>query len=302
MIDSAGATPPPHPGESAAHRPDSAGDSPGDPLAVILGAWRTIVALGIGAALIAAIIAWTSTPIFRAEVTLVPAKKEDNRQFPSLSGSLGGLASLAGVSLGGNDDETDRALAILHSRDFTDAFIRDNSLVIPLCVDCNAWWRLGMTKRPTLQHAYNVFDKDVRSIEQDKKANTVTLSIEWSDPQAAASWANELVARVNRHEQQQVIEEATRNIAFLNAQLSKTDLTEMHQLVYQLIETKTSDVMLAAGRPEYAFTVIDPAIRPEVKIRPRRLLTVLTGLVLGLIAGAGLVQVRWRIRQALRQR
>jgi uncharacterized protein involved in exopolysaccharide biosynthesis len=301
MINSASVTPPPHPNDSPGHAQDFAGGSPGDPLAVVLGARRMIAGVAIVIGVLAGLLSWTTTPVFRAEVTLVPAKSDDRQQLSSLGGGLGGLASLAGVSLGDSDDETNRAIAILHSRDFTDAFIRDNNLVAALCVNCNAWWRFGMNRRPTARHAYDNFDRNVRFIDEDKKVNTVTLAIEWSDPQVAARWANELIARVNRREQQQAIEEASRNIAFLNEQLSKTDVTEMRQLVYRLIETKTSDVMLAAGRPEYAFTVIDPAVKAESRIRPRRILDVLTGLVLGLIAGTGFVLVRPRIQQALRQ-
>jgi uncharacterized protein involved in exopolysaccharide biosynthesis len=200
------------------------------------------------------------------------------------------------VNLGSIDTETDRAIAILKSREFTDAFIRDNNLAATLCMNCNAWWHSSGAVQPTARHAYDVFDKNVRSIQQDKKIGTATLAIEWRDPQVAAQWANDLVARLNRHEQQQAIDEAERNIAFLNQQLAKTDVTEMRQLIYRLIESKTGDIMLAAGRPEYAFAIIDPAVVPERRIRPRRLLMVLTGVVLGLLGGVGIALVRARYK------
>ncbi|MGA3156498.1 MAG: GNVR domain-containing protein [Steroidobacteraceae bacterium] len=267
-----------------------------DPILIAAASWRLILCCVALAAAISVAIAWNSVPVFRAEVTLTPAKKDDTKQLTNLSGSIGSLASLAGVNLASNDTETDRAIAILKSREFTDAFIRDNDLAAALCVDCKAWWRLGGAGQPTARHAYDVFDKTVRSIQQDKKIGTATLAIEWRDPQLAAQWANELVARLNRHEQQQAIDEAERNIGFLNQQLAKTDVAEMRQLIYRLIESKTSDIMLAAGRPEYAFAIIDPAVVPERKIRPRRMMMVLTGLVLGLMVGVGAALVRARYK------
>jgi uncharacterized protein involved in exopolysaccharide biosynthesis len=279
---------------------DSAGSAHStNPLLVLISSRWQIAAIAAIGVLVAAVHAWTSPPVFRAEVTLVPAKQDEGRALSALGGSLGGLASLAGFNLPASSGDTERALAILRSRDFTDAFIRDLKLEAVLSAECGLSLHGVRTSPATVRRAYECFDTEVRSVQQDKKAGVVTLAVEWHDPAVAAQWANALVARLNGREQQAAIDEANRNVAFLNQQLVKTDVAEMRQLIYRLIESKTSDIMMASGRPEYAFKVIDPAVAPERRIRPRRVLQLLTGLVLGLMAGAGGTLLRARISELL---
>jgi LPS O-antigen subunit length determinant protein (WzzB/FepE family) len=45
--------------------------------------------------------------------------------------------------------------------------------------------------------------------------------------------------------------------------------------------------MLANGRIDYAFTIVDPATAPELRIKPRRTVIVLVGLIIGGLLGAG---------------
>jgi len=59
--------------------------------------------------------------------------------------------------------------------------------------------------------------------------------------------------------------------------------------MYDLIEQETKTLMLANARTEYAFTIVDPAVAPEVRIQPKRTLMALGGLVAGL-----LIALCWR--------
>ncbi len=77
---------------------------------VIVGITTLFIALSIPYALI-------QTEWYRADVLLASA---DERSTPGLMGQLGGLISLAGVSVGGRGNA--EAIAILRSRDFTAAF------------------------------------------------------------------------------------------------------------------------------------------------------------------------------------
>ena len=47
--------------------------------------------------------------------------------------------------------------------------------------------------------------------------------------------------------------------------------------------------MLASVREEYAFQVIDPAVVPEMRIRPKRRSIAVTGFIMGLMGGLVLV-------------
>ncbi len=119
----------------------------------------------------------------------------------------------------------------------------------------------------------------------DKKTNLVTVAIEWEDPELAAKWANKLVKRINQERRQEAIQEAEKSIKYLEDQLQKTGVVEIQQSIYKLIEAQTKTKMIASTREEYAFRIIDSAVVPEEKIKPKRTLIVILGIILGGMAG-----------------
>jgi uncharacterized protein involved in exopolysaccharide biosynthesis len=62
--------------------------------------------------------------------------------------------------------------------------------------------------------------------------------------------------------------------------------------MYSLIESETKTLMLANGRVEYAFAVVDPARIPEHRERPKRSLMAATGLALGMVVGVLVAVIR----------
>ena len=56
--------------------------------------------------------------IYKSEVLLMPAQSEDSNSLGGLNSQLGGLASIAGVELGGGQDKTVYALEVMKSREF----------------------------------------------------------------------------------------------------------------------------------------------------------------------------------------
>jgi uncharacterized protein involved in exopolysaccharide biosynthesis len=93
------------------------------------------------------------------------------------------------------------------------------------------------------------------------------------------------VALANELVRTRTIDESERNIAYLNDQISRTNIVELQRVMYNLIETETKTLMLAKGRAEYAFTVVDPAVAPEVRTSPKRTLMVILGGALGGLLG-----------------
>lgn len=238
---------------------------------------------------IAVAVALLLTPVFRAEVLLAPVASESKAGLAGLAGQFGDLASLVGINLG-SGDLTQEAVAALKSRLLTEAFIKDKNLLPVLFEDDwdaekKRWKHEDPEDIPTLWKAYELFDEDVRAVSIDKKTGLVTLAIEWKDAAQAAAWANELVARVNRQRQLEAIEEAENSIAYLQEQLKRTSTVEVQQAIYRLIETQTKAIMVAKTRRDYAFKIIDPAVPPEEKSRPKRALIVAFGFVLGTALG-----------------
>jgi LPS O-antigen subunit length determinant protein (WzzB/FepE family) len=180
----------------------------------------------------------------------------------------------------------DRALAVMRSRSFTDRFLRENGLLPVLFAPrWDASRKDWVGPPPTADEAYEEFDRRVRFIAEDRKAGFVRVAMRARDPENAAKWAAVFVAQLNAHMRAQAASEATRNLEFLNKELSQTTIVGVQQSLYRLIEAQVRNKMLASVREEYAFRVIDPAVvpAPDRYVSPRRM------LILALATFAGLV-------------
>ena len=235
--------------------------------------------------------ALTATEIYRAEATLAPSadKKGGGGGLAALAGQFGGLASMAGINIGGGGS-TENALATLKSRKFLIPFLSEKGRLQALFpkqwdAEEKAWLvsssRRGDDKRPTDLEAYEFFTKGVLKVSTDKKTRIVTLAIELPDPELTARWANDLSIRLNDYLRNQAKVETEQNLSYLEKQLKQTQVLEIRESLYALIESESKNAMLANAKKEYAFKVIDPAITPETRVRPKRALIVLASGMLG---------------------
>jgi uncharacterized protein involved in exopolysaccharide biosynthesis len=237
---------------------------------------------------IALAIALWITPIFRAETVITTVRNGNLGEQGGQLGGLANIASLAGVNLDSGSGADREAKAVLQSRSLVQEFISKNNLINVLIPHAS--------KPPTMWLAVKAFKDGLLTIREDKRTGLVTIDVDWEDPAVAAKWANGFVALANERLRVRAIDEATRNIAFLNAQIPQTSVVEVQRAIYNLIESETKTLMLANVRVEFAFTVIDPAVPPERKYRPKRSLYVLFGLFMGL--AIGVLAAYWRAARA----
>jgi uncharacterized protein involved in exopolysaccharide biosynthesis len=221
--------------------------------------------------------ALVATPIFHAETVITDARESSEGGLASIAGQLGGLGSLAGVSLGGSGGASREARAVLQSRHLIQEFITRNDLLPELLRDSKG--------PPVLWSAVKRFQGDILNIHEDVRKGTVTVGIDWTDPVIAARWANGFVALANDLIRARAIEDSKRNVAYLNDQTSHTDSVEIRAVMYDLIKSETKTLMLANGRIEYAFRSVDPAVPPALRSRPQRTVIVLFGAVCGFLLG-----------------
>lgn len=259
---------------------------------VLWGSRKLILSVVFAAAILAAGISLLLPNIYRAEVLLAPVSDESGKGggLSSALGSLGGLASLAGVSLpsGGSVEEN---LAVLKSREFLWRFIKDEKLMPVLFEDdwdaeARKWKEDDPEDQPSLWDAYRMFTEDgLLSVSTDKDSGLVTVAVEWKDPELAAKWANSLVQRLNAFLRQRAIEESRANLKYLNKALKETQLEDVRKALFELISQEQKKAMLANTRVQYAFKVLDSAQPPDKKAKPKRaLIVILTVFVVGFLA------------------
>jgi uncharacterized protein involved in exopolysaccharide biosynthesis len=236
---------------------------------------------------------------FRAEVVLTQAE----RSATSGMGQLGGLASLAGINLGGNT--TPESMMILRSRDLVREFIEARNLLPVLFLDQwdqkrQSWKDPASPHNPDIRDGVDFFVSRVRGITEDKRTGEIHLAIYWTDASVAAVWANELVRTANARLRTQALDEAQKNIAFLQAEIAETNMPVLQQAISKALESELQKLMLAKKGEEYAFRVVDRAVAPKTRDSPKRKLIALLSAAFGLICGIAIVLVRdsWRVANA----
>ena len=259
--------------------------------------------------------------IYKSEVLLAPAEQDQQGAFGSLTGQLGGLASLAGVNLGSNGggDKTQMALEVLKSRQFTSEFIQKHN-ILPDLMAAKSWNRKTNTviyddelyiaeqnkwvreieapfnPEPSMQEAYKEFKK-VISTSKDQETGMVTISVQHLSPYLAKQWVNWLVQDINKTMKQRDVLEANKSTDFLMSQLEKTKIADIRTVLYKLVEEQAKTIMFANVRNEYVFKTIDPAIVPELWFKPKRVLTCILGFILGVVLSMILVLIRHCIKR-----
>jgi uncharacterized protein involved in exopolysaccharide biosynthesis len=267
--------------------------------------WRgkwLIMCVTAAATLAAGALAWVAPKQYEAVILVSPVSSTLGSSqlggLTALASQFGGLASLAGLA--GGDLKSSESVATLESRVLTEKYIQTNNL-LPILYEGQwdphekTWKTAAPDEMPTLWKASELF-AGIRSVTTDARTGLVRLTITWSDPTLAATWANDLVKLTNQHLQQQAIEEAERNIGYLNDEAMKTDLVGVRQVIYGLLEREINEGMLARGSEEYALKVLDPAVPPERPSSPRPLLWTVGGFLGGFFLSllAVLLRLAWQ--------
>lgn len=245
--------------------------------------------------------AMIATPVYRAITILVPANNSTGLDLGSALGQFGGIAAMAGIGGVGAGAETEEALAVLRSREFTQRFIQDQNLLPRLYA--NMWdakaraWRVPESKRPTLARAFRMFNTRIRAIDQDKKTGLISLQIDWKDRVEAANWANQLAARLNEEMRKRAMAKAVVSLGFLERELQTTAAIETREAISRLMESQIKQRMLANVTEEFAFRVVDRALPADADdpVKPQKLALVAIGAVVGFVLGVVLALWRgWR--------
>lgn len=256
--------------------------------------------------------------VYQSSVLLAPSQTESDG-IAGLSGQLGGLASLAGISLGGGDsNQITIAKEVLQSRAFIKEFIHRHNLMKPLMAvkgwdeDSGEWiydrsvynpetkeWEVdsdGESQMPSDWELVEAFREDHLSVAEAKDTGMITVSIKHYSPLASQQWAEWLITDINNHMRAADLEEAEGRIEYLEKKLKETNNQDMQQMFYQLIESETRTVMLANAQKEYVFKTVDPAVVPEEEIEPKRIIIIAVSTIIGAIFGVLIVLVRESVR------
>jgi hypothetical protein len=250
---------------------------------------------------------------YRAGVVLAPASDvtESSGSLGSLASRFGGLASLAGVNLGGA--ATDRSavtLETLRGHTFLVDFAKRRGLVVPLFAGRSRdpttgvwnidpevydmtnkkWVRRGWSgssrnPEPSDIEIYRKLSKRLY-VDEDRRSGMFRVAMESRSPTASAEWVSLLVADLNDYLRRKDVAEARKTIGYLEQQIRGTKVLEMQGIFFRLIEEQTKTLMLAQVRDEYALKIVDAPIVPDTPAQPNKILMVALAALAGFALAA----------------
>jgi uncharacterized protein involved in exopolysaccharide biosynthesis len=256
----------------------------------------TLAALGL---------AYHMTPIYRASSVLAPVTSNDNSSSEGGGSTMDLVSGLTGSVSAETDRQTDEEITVLRSREFTEAFIKDNDLLpvlFPKLWDARQGrWKEGIKKIPTLERGYLAFDK-IRKLDMDIDLDFVTLEIDWRDRVKAAEWVNQMADRLNDELRNRAIMRADDSLAYLQKELESTDDVETRAAIGRLMESQIKTKMLAHVTPDYEVRVLSRAMvpDPDLPVRPKRALLISVGAIFGALVGIAIALLLYR-RELSRQ-
>ena len=267
------------------------------------GKW-VIVSLTAFVSIIVVIYSLLLPNIYESKAILVPVNSSG-----TISGALGsysGLAGLAGINLpsGGDEGNSEKAIQKISSLSFFENNVLANIHLPELMavkswnsktntltfdesifdINSNTWTRdysHPQQQIPSAQESFEVFKTEHLSLSEDIKSGFITLSIKHRSPFVAKQWVELVVNEVNAFYRQKDKAESERAVSYLNQQISMTGLSEIKQVLAQLLQEETKKLTLIEANQHYVFDYIDPPAVMEKKSEPKRALICILGALLG---------------------
>jgi len=278
------------------------------------GKW-IIVSLTAFVSIVGVIYSLSLPNIYESKAMLVPVNSSSG--IAGALGSYSGLAGLAGISLpsGGDEGNSAKAIQKISSLSFfennilTNIYLPDlmavkswNSKTNTLTFDesiydtnSNTWIRdfsYPQQQIPSAQESFKVFKTANLSLSEDKKSGFITLSIKHQSPFVAKQWVELVINEVNAFYRQKDKSESEKAVSYLNQQISITGLSEIKQVIAQLLQEETKKLTLIEANQYYVFDYIDPPAVMEQKSEPKRALICILSALLGGMLSILLVLIR----------
>jgi len=242
--------------------------------------------------------------------------KSNASSLGALASQFGGLASMAGVSLGGSDVNV--IVETLESRDFIKSFIEKEDIAIPLFAaegwdretnklildndiydeNSKVWVRKVepyQSIKPTLEELFLKF-QDNLAYSKNKKTDLLTISITFYSPEISKQWLESLLLHLSEYLREKDLVDAQQSIEFIELQFNEVDNADLKLTLSQLLQEQYQQLTLAKVKKIFGFEIRDSAFLPEEKVGPKRALIVIGFTFLGGVLGLFIVFVRIYIK------
>lgn len=254
--------------------------------------------------LISIIYALMAPNIYQSQAVMMPM--EANQGMSGMLGQYSGMASLAGITLPSESvSKAQEAIARIQSFEFfSNSFLPNIKLENLMAVkkwnqasntltydasdfdsESRQWVRKPKPPRskiPSSQEAYEEY-MEIMTVSENKKTLFVTLSIEHKSPFIAQQWVEIIMDKIDQLMRDQDRQTAKKSIEYLNSLAPTVNYEEIKEALFALQQEQMKKLMMVEANNNYIFKVLDSPITPELQSKPRRLLVIMWGTILGMV-------------------
>ncbi len=273
-----------------------------------------IIGLGVTFSVIAIVYALSLPNEYSASVVTASNMDKGNKSA-GLSG-LGGLASLAGVNLGGGDTYSPEVLQkMLLSTSILASFARTYELVPEIMAvesyslksnsfsykesiydpRTGEWTRKVMypaTQEPSDSEIAHELRQKL-NVTYDRATKLISVSYRSYSPEFAPRLVTSLIEHLNQQVRVKERLSTERTIQDIEKILEEANSIEVKVALQSILEEQYKKLTLARTRPEYALMTVEPAFVPFMKSGPNRAVLCLLIVFIGVAASTLLM---WTVR------
>ena len=280
---------------------------------VLLGGKLVIIAITSFFSIVGVIYSLSLPNVYESKAILVSSQSSKE---PGIFQSYSSLANLTGIEMI-SDSKTNETQAIekLNSLSFFENHFLPNIFLPDLMgfeswdpytkdltydsevfdIKNNSWVRnfsYPQEQKPTAQESFIIFQNKHFFIEKDKKTNFIYIKMIHQSPYIAQEWIKILIDQINNFYRKKDRDAAEKASDYLNNILNQTNLSEIKEVVAELLKQETQKLTLIEANESYVFEYIDPPAVMETKFGPRRSFICIVFFMLGFVTSVIYVFVR----------
>lgn len=244
-----------------------------------------------------------SLPNIYSSKTKVSSNLSDSNGMSGALANLGGLASLAGVSIGGGGVSPTVLKEILSSSSFLASFIKkyhiEKEVIAVKSFEStsnqfqyddeiydnvnNKWvrqFKFPQTLEPSGAELVDEF-KESFSVQFDRKTKLINMTFSSMSPQFSQQVLENIVFHFNGYMRDKDVSDSLLSVKYLKEQLVVAKYVEVKRALQQIMEEQYKKLALAQTREEYALRYIESPMLAVKKSGPKRTIICIAITMLG---------------------
>ena len=235
---------------------------------------------------------------------------DNSDSTPNIASQFGGIASLAGISLGSpKNDKGEFFKQSVSSRVFMQHILSfeniEKNLAASKSFDIanqkviyddqmfntakNEWLK---SSRLSYLEIYQDYYLDGLSVYYDKETGFISISFSHISPIFAKELLDLLINQINEQTRKDDLDKSKKSLDYLYNLYQKEKSLNIRNAISQLIKSQLQTQTFAYIQEEYLIEVIDPPFLPEKKSSPQRAIICILGAFFGFMLSISMVLIR----------